>query len=103
MFERDFARSRVAVPMNGDTAGRTPDSRFPLANVWHPGTESEAAMDEMDAANWLIFGNKAFRLDQRNIIKAALQVISFSHSLFSLHSGPNLQTAQFCGCQGRCF
>ncbi|KAK9840154.1 hypothetical protein WJX74_004247 [Apatococcus lobatus] len=47
--------------------------RFPAANIWDPGTEQEQAMDDLDAANWMVFGNKAFRLDQRNIIKAAMQ------------------------------
>lgn len=48
--------------------------RFPAANIWHPGTEQERAMEDLDAANWMVFGNRDFRLDQRNIIKAAMQV-----------------------------
>lgn len=31
-------------------------------------------MEDLDAANWMVFGNRDFRLDQRNIIKAAMQV-----------------------------
>ncbi|KAK9859852.1 hypothetical protein WJX84_001189 [Apatococcus fuscideae] len=47
--------------------------KFPSSNIWHPGSQEERAMDDLDYANWMVFGNRSFRLDQHNIIKAALQ------------------------------
>ena len=41
-------------------------------------------MEELDAANWMIFGNRSFRLDQRNIITAALQVYSLCQSFIRI-------------------
>ena len=67
--------NRATGGLSGNAASRMPHPKFPSADIWHPGTEAERAMDELDAANWLVFGNRNFRLDQHNIIKAALQVI----------------------------
>lgn len=39
-----------------------------------PATAREAAMDLIDLANLKVFGNKHFRPQQKEVIKAALQV-----------------------------
>ena len=71
-----FCQQQLTTSMadSGSSGGKMRHPKFPSSNIWHPGSQEERAMDDLDYANWMVFGNRSFRLDQHNIIKAALQV-----------------------------
>jgi len=58
-----------------------------------PATAREAAMDLIDLANKKVFGNRHFRPKQREIIKAALQVM-----LHSSLPAPPMSIVHVLGC-----